>query len=167
MLNVGLLYVGAMLLVNGMVLIGRVSARAAAPLNLFVGALQCVAPTVVLAQSGGDADTVYAGLAFWRDGDPVFAVLWLSWALLWLLFFLILALGMERLMRFTGWTVVLFSQATCTVPGFLGLTGSYRSDGGAVAIAAATCLGLLALAALLGFRTPAREREARLASFTT
>ncbi len=34
--SVGLLYVGAVLVVNGLMLLGRVDARAAAPLNFFV-----------------------------------------------------------------------------------------------------------------------------------
>ena len=45
--SVGLLYVGAVLAVNGLMLMGRVDPRAAAPLNLFVGVLQVV-PRVAL-----------------------------------------------------------------------------------------------------------------------
>jgi len=156
--NVGLLYVGAVLLVNGLVLLGRVAQRAAAPLNLFVGALQCVTPTVLIVQAGGDSDAilaasgiylfgftylyvgiagltnldgagigwfslfvamaalVYSGISFWRNDDPVFGVIWLAWALLWALFFLVLGLGMERLTAFTGWTVTLLALPTCAVP---------------------------------------------------
>ncbi|SDU41342.1 AmiS/UreI family transporter [Amycolatopsis keratiniphila] len=167
--NVGLLYVGAALMINGLMLLGRIPPRSAAVLNLFVGALQCVTPTVLIVQAGGDRDAilaasglylfgftylyvgianladltpegigwfslfvagaavVYAGIAFWHDGDPVFGVIWLSWALLWTLFFLVLGLGKERLTRFTGWTALLLSQPTCTVPAFLGLTGVYPS----------------------------------------
>ena len=37
--SVGLLYVGAVLVINGLMLLGVVEARSAAPLNLFVGGL--------------------------------------------------------------------------------------------------------------------------------
>ncbi|WP_370456448.1 AmiS/UreI family transporter [Amycolatopsis sp. WAC 04169] len=167
--SVGLLYVGAALMINGLMLLGRIPPRSAAVLNLFVGALQCVTPTVLIVQAGDDRDAilaasglylfgftylyvgianlaglapegigwfslfvagaavVYAGIAFWHDDDPVFGAIWLSWALLWTLFFLVLGLGKERLTRFTGWTALLLSQPTCTVPAFLGLTGVYPS----------------------------------------
>ena len=58
--SVGLLYVGAVLIVNGLMLLGRVDARAAAPLNFFVGAAQVVLPTLVLLQSQGDPDVLAA-----------------------------------------------------------------------------------------------------------
>src|SRR3712207_951305 len=51
---VGLLYVGAVLVVNGLMLVGRVDARAAALINLFVGALQVFTPTYLIVTSGGD-----------------------------------------------------------------------------------------------------------------
>ncbi len=38
--SVGLLYVGAVLFVNGLMLLGTVPVRSASVLNLFVGALQ-------------------------------------------------------------------------------------------------------------------------------
>src|SRR3712207_4134411 len=53
--SVGLLYVGAVLAVNGLMLLGLVEARSAAPLNLFVGALQVVTPTYLIFTAGGDA----------------------------------------------------------------------------------------------------------------
>ncbi|MBN9743989.1 transporter [Amycolatopsis sp. A1MSW2902] len=204
--NVGLLYVGAVLLVNGLMLLGRVPARSAAALNLFVGGLQCVTPTVLIIQAHGDSEAilgasglflfgftylyvgianlaglepegigwfslfvagaaiVYAGLAFWRQDDPVFGVIWLSWALLWGLFFLVLGLGREELTRFTGWTTVLLSQPTCTLPAFLALTGGYRSTATAALIAAAIAILLVALAAVLGFRGQPRSVPDRAAA---
>ncbi|MEU4703000.1 AmiS/UreI family transporter [Nonomuraea dietziae] len=45
---VGLLYVGAVLFLNGMMLLGKVEPRATAIFNLFVGALQVVTPTVLI-----------------------------------------------------------------------------------------------------------------------
>jgi len=56
--NVGLLLVGVVLFVNGLVSIGPVAPRSAAPLNLFVGAAQVVLPTLVLAQAHGDAAVI-------------------------------------------------------------------------------------------------------------
>ncbi|MFB9928124.1 AmiS/UreI family transporter [Amycolatopsis halotolerans] len=204
--NVGLLYVGAVLLVNGLMLLGRVPARSAAALNLFVGGLQCVTPTVLIIQAHGDSEAilgasglflfgftylyvgianlaglepegigwfslfvagaaiVYAGIAFWRQHDPVFGVIWLSWALLWGLFFLVLGLGREELTRFTGWTTVLLSQPTCTLPAFLALTGGYRSTATAALIAAAVAVLLVALAAVLGFRGQPRSVHDRAAA---
>lgn len=47
----GLFYVGAVLIINGLLLLGVISARAASPLNLFVGSLQVVVPTVLLIQA--------------------------------------------------------------------------------------------------------------------
>lgn len=52
--NVGLLYSAAVLIVNGLVLLGVVSGRAAAPINLFVGGMQVIIPTLVLIQADGD-----------------------------------------------------------------------------------------------------------------
>ena len=55
---VGLLYVGAVLAVNGLMLLGLVDAKSAAPLNFFVGGLQVVTPTVLIITSGGDPDVI-------------------------------------------------------------------------------------------------------------
>lgn len=171
--SVGLLYVGAVLFVNGLMLLNIVPARSAAVLNLFVGVLQCVLPTIMLVMADGDAAAtlaasglylfgftylyvgivnlaglepegigwfslfvaggavVYAGLSFTVVDDPVFGVIWLAWAVLWLLFFLVLGLHRDQLTRFTGWAVVLLSQPTCTLPAFLMLSGNYRTSPGA------------------------------------
>lgn len=187
MSSVGLLYVGAVLLVNGLMLLGRVPPRSAAVLNLLVGALQCVIPTAMLLQANGDMETMlsasglylfgftylyvgivnlaglepqglgwfslfvavaavaYAVLAF-TTNDPVFGVIWLSWAALWTLFFLVLGLGREGLTCFTGWAVTLLSIPTCSIPAFLLLTGYYRSSA-SVAVATAVTLAILLVAA--------------------
>lgn len=200
--NVGLLYVGAVLLVNGLMLLGYVPARSAAVLNLFVGGLQCVTPTVLIIQAGHDTEAilgasglylfgftylyvgivnlvglepqglgwfsafvamaavVYAGLDFGRANDPVFGVIWLAWAGLWALFFLVLALGRAELTRFTGWLVVLLSQPTCTLPAFLAMTGAYRPSTMAALVAAGAVVVLVAVAARLGLRQPGRAGAA-------
>ena len=133
--SVGLLYVGAVLVINGLMLLGVVEARSAAPLNLFVGGLQVLTPTVLIIMSGGDPDVilsasgiylfgftylyvginllggldgtglgwfsafvaccavVYSALNFVRFDDPGFGVIWLVWAVLWALFWVVLGLG--------------------------------------------------------------------------
>ena len=163
--SVGLLYVGAILFLNGLMLLGLVEARAAAPLNFFVGGLQVITPTYLIFTSGGDADTilsasglylfgftylyvgfnllggldgtglgwfsafvagcaiVYAGLNFGRFDDPAFGVIWLYWAVLWGLFFLVLGLKREELTRFTGAVAVVAGIFSGAVPAFMLLTG--------------------------------------------
>lgn len=72
---VGLLYVGAVLIVNGVMLLGHVSPRGAAPLNLFVGALQVVTPTYLIVFAAGDPARIAlaAGLYFFG-----FTYLWVG-----------------------------------------------------------------------------------------
>lgn len=57
---VGLFYVGAVLFINGLMLLGRISAKSAGIFNILVGGLQCVMPLMILAQSGGDVATLHA-----------------------------------------------------------------------------------------------------------
>lgn len=75
MAAVGLLYVGAVLVVNGIMLLGHVSPRGAAPLNLFVGALQVVTPTYLIIFAAGDPALIAlaAGLYFFG-----FTYLWVG-----------------------------------------------------------------------------------------
>src|SRR5919205_1112919 len=68
MASVGLLYVGAVLVVNGLMLLGRVDARSAGPLNLFVGALQVITPTYLIFTSGGNEATVLAASGLYLFG---------------------------------------------------------------------------------------------------
>jgi putative amide transporter protein len=196
MASVGLLYVGAVLIVNGLMLLGRVDARAAAPLNLFVGALQVVTPTYLIFTSGGNADTilgasgiylfgftylyvglnliggldgtglgwfsafvvgcalVYSGLNFGRLDDPAFGVIWLYWAVLWALFFLVLGLKRDELTRFTGAIAVVAGVLTCAVPAFLLLTGVWQDNVRTAAIVLAVLL-LLSLGLYPRLRGPA------------
>lgn len=75
MTAVGLLYVGAVLFINGMMLPGHISGTAAAPLNFFVGALQVVIPTWLVISAEGDGARIAeaAGLYFFG-----FTYLWLG-----------------------------------------------------------------------------------------
>lgn len=56
--NVGLLFVGAVLFVNGLMLLGVVEDRATIPLNVFVGLLQVVTPTYLIMSSDGNTETI-------------------------------------------------------------------------------------------------------------
>jgi putative amide transporter protein len=176
---VGLLFVGAVLFINGVMLLGWVDAKSAAPINFFVGALQVITPTYLIFTANGDADTilsaaglylfaftylyvglnltfgldgtglgyfclfvflsalVYSGLNFTRFADAGFGVIWLNWAFLWLLFFLVLGLKREGLSRYTGAVCAIQGWLTAWVPAFLLLTGVYNSYKNLVAIALA------------------------------
>jgi hypothetical protein len=168
--DVGLLYVGAVLFLNGMMLLGRVDGRAAAPLNIFVGILQVITPTYLIFTSGGVADVVlgasglylfgftylyvafnqllgldgsglgwfslfvaacavvYSALNFVHFGDPAFGVIWLYWAFLWGLFFVLLALGKDGLTRYTGVVAAVQGIVTGAVPAFLLLTDRWSAN---------------------------------------
>jgi len=195
---VGLFFVGAVLFINGAMLLGWVDARSAVPMNFFVGGLQLVTPTYLIFTANGDADTilsagalymfaftylyvalnltldldgtglgyfclfvflsalVYSGLNFFRFGDPAFGVIWLYWAFLWLLFFLLLGLKRESLGRYTGAVCAIQGWVTGWIPALLLLTGGYAAVSGALAVALAV-FGVVVFGALyvwLG-RTPA------------
>ena len=142
--SVGLLFVGAVLFINGAMLLGWVEPKSAAPINFFVGGLQIITPTYLIFTANGDADVilsaaglylfsftylyvalnltldldgtglgyfclfvflsalVYSWLNFTHFQDPGFGVIWLYWAFLWLLFFLVLGLKRDNLSRYTG-----------------------------------------------------------------
>ena len=144
--SVGLLYVGAVLFLNGVMLLEWIDAKSAAPLNVFVGILQVVTPTYLIFTADGDVNqilgasglylfgftylyvafnlffdldgtglgyfsgfvaacaVVYAGLNCWRDGfgDNGFGVIWLYWAFLWGLFFVLLGLRRDHLAHYVG-----------------------------------------------------------------
>ncbi|MFF0945481.1 AmiS/UreI family transporter [Kocuria sp. CPCC 205300] len=75
MTAVGLLYVGAVLFINGMMLLGHISGTAAAPLNFFVGALQVVVPTWLIISAEGDGAQIAAAAGLYFFG---FTYLWLG-----------------------------------------------------------------------------------------
>ena len=186
--NVGLLFVGIVLLVNGLNSLGIVPARSAGVLNIFVGALQVLLPTIILIQNSTDVALInatwptylfgftylYFGLnllygleaqgfgwyssfvaaiaAFYAlisiQTDPVFAVIWLTWAIMWTLFFLLLALGKTQLTRFTAWFLILLGIPTCTVTALLQLRGAWSTEPsvGLAAFAGLVAAGLLSWA---------------------
>jgi hypothetical protein len=167
---VGLLYVGAVLFLNGVMLLGKVNPRAAAVFNLFVGVLQVITPTYLIFTSGGDPKLIlaasgiylfgftylYVGIGLlagldttgvgWFSlfvaimavgysianfrilGDSPFGVIWLYWAFLWLLFFLLLGLKIERLTTYTGWVTAIEGWVTGAIPAFLIMAGYWQTS---------------------------------------
>ncbi len=95
------------------------------------------------------AVALYQAVVAWPV-DPVFAVIWLTWAIMWSLFFVLLGLGVTRagaldLGRATGWFLVLLGIPTCTVSAILLIDGRWTTD----ASAGYAALGALAVAAVL------------------
>lgn len=186
---VGLLFVGAVLFLNGLLFLGKVDAKSAAPFNLFVGALQTAIPFYLIATAETPDEILlasgiflfgftylYVGITnlaghpplglgwyclwvvilavafsavnFIRFDDVKFGVIWLNWAVLWGLFWLVLGLGRERLTRFTGYTTIVMSFTTSTIPALLILLGEWDPVPGIVwvGIGAATVLFMAAIA---------------------
>lgn len=166
MAAVGLMFVGAVLFVNGLLLLGKIDAKGAGTFNLFVGALQTAIPFYLIATATTTSDILldsgiflfgftylYVGISNlagqppiglgWYSAwvaimaaafgitnivkfhDPTIGLLWLQWAVLWALFWLLLGLGITRLTPLTGWLTLILSFTTCTIPGFLLLLGEW------------------------------------------
>lgn len=105
----------------------------------------------------------FVGLLFaaaWLVPDPLLAVLWLGWAVLWGLFFASMALGLARLDGYIGWALVLASQVTATIPAVLGLAGWWPQGIWPALAAAATLALLFAAARLLAGREATAPRPA-------
>lgn len=72
---VGLLYVGAALFINGLLLLGWITPREATPMNLFVGALQVLTPTTLIIMGMADDRAVFAASGLYLFG---FTYLWVG-----------------------------------------------------------------------------------------
>lgn len=167
MAQTGLLFVGAVLFINGLSLMGYVKGKSLVPMNVFVGLLQVVTPLYLIFTASGTpaevsatillgsglflfgftylyvainntydldgsglgwfclyvvlAAIVYAFLNF-RTATPggnVLGVLWVSWAFLWLLFFLVLSLGRTSLTRYTGAVCATQGIITAFIPALI------------------------------------------------
>lgn len=166
MSDVGLMFVGAVLFVNGLLLLGKIDSKGAAVFNLFVGALQVAIPFYLIATAPTTSDILldsgiflfgftylYVGISnlaghepvgiSWYSAwvaimaaafgitnivkfhDPTLGLLWLQWAVLRGLFWLVLGLGVTRLTKLTGWLTLILSFTTCTIPGYLLLLGEW------------------------------------------
>jgi hypothetical protein len=166
MSSVGLLFVGAVLFLNGLLFLGKADAKGVAVFNLFVGTLQTAIPFYLIATAKGPEEILgaagiflfgftylYVGIvnlaglnsggigwySLWvavmatgfgltnilRFHDTPTGLLWLQWAVLWGLFWVVLALGIERLTALAGWLTLILSVTTCSIPGFLLLLGEW------------------------------------------
>ncbi|GAB3300403.1 transporter [Epidermidibacterium keratini] len=202
MTNVGLLFVGAVLFVNGASLLGAVSARDSAPFNLFVGAMQVIFPTLAILLGGGGLEAGYAigpiylfGFTYLYVGinnlmgnsgtglgwfslfvavmaiwfgivslrtDPAFSVIWFVWAVMWSMFFAILALGRVSLTPFTGWLLLVGSHLTATIPAILIFEDAWPTTSGFAIVAGVIAVLLIAACVVL-----ARVRPTLLGSTPT
>ncbi len=77
---VGLLYVGAILFLNGTMLLGWIDGKSAAPLNIFVGLLQVVTPTYLIINADGDMTTILGASGLYLFG---FTYLYVACNLMW------------------------------------------------------------------------------------
>jgi putative amide transporter protein len=199
----GLLFVGAVLFVNGLALLGRVEPQAAAPINLFVGALLVVVVLYLALPAGEDLAPVFSAAGFLLFGfvylyvgivnltghaatgvgwycawaavvsllialvtfardDVKLGTLWLLWALLFTMFFLVLGLGLARLTTVTGWITVVEAIITATIPGLLLLLGAWAAmpDLAVVVIAAAAVVIFVVIGGRTARKQPARTDQA-------
>lgn len=166
--NVGLLFVGAVLFMNGLLLLGKVDTRAGAVFNLFIGALQVLTPTYLIFTANDDPLKIlaasgiylfgftylYVGVSLLADLDSTgvgyyslfvaiaalgysfvnfrllkdypFGVIWLYWAYLWFLFFLLLGLKKDDLKIYTGWVTAIEGWVTGVIPAGLLLSGYWK-----------------------------------------
>jgi putative amide transporter protein len=188
---VGLLFVGAVLIINGLMLLGYVDARSAAPLNLFVGAMQVVTPTFLIFTASGSPAAratailfasglylfgftylyvginllanldgtglgwyslfvtccalTFAAINFWGISgtakDTGFTAIWLYWAVLWALFWVVLGIKREEWTRYTGAVAVVAGIVTAAAPAFLLLTGLWTPRNWSWTVGLAIILG--------------------------
>jgi hypothetical protein len=108
---------------------------------------------------------VFAGLNFGRFDDPAFGVIWLYWAFLWALFFLLLGRGQEGLGRYTGAVAAIEGWVTGALPAFLLLTGNWGKNLTAWAIGLAV-FGVVVFAGLYLRMRPDRTAPATPAPAT-
>jgi hypothetical protein len=98
-----------------------------------------------------------------RFHETTLGLLWLQWSALWALFFVVLALGVERLTTTAGWLTLILSLTTCTIPGFLFLLGDWGKipTWAVIASIVATAVAVI----LIAVRTvPAQSRTRAAAS---
>ncbi|MEW2287483.1 AmiS/UreI family transporter [Streptomyces sp. NPDC047841] len=190
MANVGLLFVGAVLFMNGLMLLGKVDSRAAAIFNLFVGGLQVLTPTYLIIAANNDPKRImlasgiflfgftylyvgiglligldtngvgyyslfvaivalgYSFVSFRLVKDQPFGVIWLYWAFLWFLFFLLLGLKIETLTTYVGWVTAIEGWVTGVIPAYLLLTGYWVPANFSETAIALGAFGVLTFAAL-------------------
>lgn len=169
LLGLVLFWVGAVLFLNGLWLLGRIGDNEIGIIDVFVGFITLAVALYSAFGPSADAGTIKAAALtllftftyFWvawnrwngADGrglgwfclfvaittvpvflqgfadagklwDYWFAFSWLSWGVLWFLFFLILALGRKNLAKGTGALCALQGIYTGWIPGYLLLSGA-------------------------------------------
>lgn len=167
LLGLSLLYVGAVLFLNGLWLLGRIDEREIWIINLFSGGLTLLIALYMAFNGNADAASIkgaaltllfsftYFWVAFNRfngaDGrglgwfslfvaitavpvafdtlrhanstwDVWFGLSWATWAILWFMFFLLLAMQ-RNIARLTGVVTMLIGITTGWLPGYLLLDG--------------------------------------------
>lgn len=167
MASVGLLYVGVVLFINGLALLGFVRGNGAVPLNIFVGLLQVITPTYLIFTANGDPDVIFGASGLYLFGftylyvamngiwgfdgtgvgwfslfvavaavgyaivnavqyqDWAFTVIWLMWAYLWWLFFVLFGLDRPETTAYTGAVTAIEGWVTAAIPAFLILSGAW------------------------------------------
>lgn len=170
LLGLSLFYVGAVLILNGLWMLGRIGDREIPVINLFTGGLTLLVSFKLAFGEAADSTSIkaaalsllfsltYLWVAFNRltgaDGrglgwfslfvaitavpvaidalriastpwDWWLGASWAAWSVLWLLFFLMLALH-KPIARLTAWTAIGQGVLTAWVPGYLLLTGAVR-----------------------------------------
>ena len=168
LLGLSLFYVGAVLILNGLWILGRIGDREIAVINLLTGGLTLLVSLKLAFGDGADAASIkgaalsllfsftYLWVAFNRlsgaDGrglgwfslfvaitavpvaidtlraasstwDWWLGLSWAAWAVLWLMFFLLLALH-KPIARATAWMAIVQGVGTAWLPGYLLLTGT-------------------------------------------
>jgi len=167
LLGLALLYVGAVLFLNGLWLMERIGDREISIINIFVGGLTLLIALYLALGPGADAGSIkaagltllftftYLWVAFNRysgaDGrglgwfslfvaitvvpaaidtlgsansvwDVWFGLCWAAWAVLWFMFFLLLAMG-KPIAKVTGMVTSIQGVLTGWLPGYLLLDG--------------------------------------------
>jgi hypothetical protein len=171
LLGLSLLYVGAVLFLNGLWLLGHIGDKEIWVINVFSGGLTLLVSLHLAFSADANAESIRAAALtllftftyFWvainrnnaqADGRglgwfslfvaitaiPVaidtlsgshtvwgvwFGLCWVAWAVLWFLFFVLLALQ-KPIVRLTGWLTVLEGILTGWIPGYLLLTGALK-----------------------------------------
>ncbi|MES4889656.1 AmiS/UreI family transporter [Streptomyces sp. NPDC096012] len=198
MANAGLLFVGAVLFMNGLVLLNKVDARSGGVFNIFIGLLQVITPTYLIFTADNDPTKILAASGIYLFGftylyvgvclltgietdgvgyyslfvaiaalgysfanfhllkDYPFGVIWLYWAFLWFLFFLLLGLRMDRLRPYVGWVTAIEGWVTGVIPAGLLLSGYWKHpDETAIALGA---FAVVVFGALWPLTRAARDR---------
>jgi putative amide transporter protein len=169
LLGLALFWVGAVLCLNGIWLLGKIGDREITVIDVFVGTVTLLVALFLAFGPGATGASIKAAaltLLFsftyywvawnrWNGADgrglgwfclfvaittiPVFVqtfagahtvwdvwfgICWVSWGVLWFLYYLILALGQTRLTGFTGALTTLQGVYTGWIPGYLLLSGT-------------------------------------------